>query len=459
MSEVSKHKPGSIGEMIDVALPMVVSFGCDTAMIFTDRLFLAKLGSQTMSAAMTGGLSVFMLMSFFLGLIGYTTALVAQYLGAGKKESCARSLTQAVMISLAAYPVVLALIPAAHFAFSKSGIDAVELHEQLKYFNILIFGSVFSLLRHAFSAFFTGIGRTRVVMMGAAVAMTVNMILNYIFVFGKFGCPVLGIRGAALGTVIAGACGALALLAVYLSKDISREFMVASSWGFDRKIMGKLWQYGCPGGIEMVSNLLAFTAMVFVFHSEGLVAAAATTIVFNWDMVTFIPLMGIEIGVTSLVGRYMGAQQIDVVKHVVHSGVTMGVIYGALMIAVFILMPVKLVEVFHPRIADGIFSQASPLAISMVRLVAFYVMAQALFMVFIGALRGAGDTVWAMRISVGIHWILLAVMVFLLKFWHTTVYQAWLSLVIVFMFFSASSFVRYQMGQWKNIHVIEPEMS
>ena len=93
MSSSSQHKPGSIGEMIAVALPMVVSFACDTVMIFTDRLFLSKLGSQSMSASMAGGLSVFVLMAFFLGLIGYTTALVAQYLGAGKKDGCARSLS------------------------------------------------------------------------------------------------------------------------------------------------------------------------------------------------------------------------------------------------------------------------------------------------------------------------------------------------------------------------------
>lgn len=459
MSKASKHKPGSIGEMIDVALPMVVSFGCDTAMIFTDRLFLAKLGSQSMSAAMTGGLSVFMLMSFFLGLIGYTTALVAQYLGAGKKEGCSRSLSQGIILSLVAYPFILALIPAAHYVFSKSGIDAVELTQLQKYFNILILGSVFSLLRHAFSAFFTGIGRTRVVMMGAAVAMTVNMALNYIFVFGKFGCPALGIRGAALGTVIASACGAVALLAVYLSKDISREFMVASSWGLDRKVLGKLWQYGCPGGIEMVSNLLAFTAMVFVFHSEGLVPAAATTIVFNWDMVTFVPLMGIEIGVTSLVGRYMGAQQIDVVKRVVHSGLKMGFVYGALMMAIFIFLPVELVHVFRPQVSDGIFSQAAPLAVAMVRLVALYVIAQAVLLVFIGALRGAGDTVWAMRISVGIHWLILAILVVMLKIGHSPVYHAWVALVVVFMAFSIAPFVRYRMGKWKTIRVIEPEIN
>lgn len=72
--------------MLAIALPMVVSQACDTIMIFTDRLFLAKLGPHLMSAAMGGGLTCFMMMSFFIGLTGYSTALVAQYFGAKKKQ-------------------------------------------------------------------------------------------------------------------------------------------------------------------------------------------------------------------------------------------------------------------------------------------------------------------------------------------------------------------------------------
>lgn len=440
--------------MVAVALPMVVSFGCETAMIFTDRLFLAQLGSQTMSAAMAGGLSVFVLMSFFFGLISYTTALVAQYFGAGEKDHCARALSQAVIVAVLAYPAMLALIPVAQWVFLKSGIDAVQLKEQGKYFNILIFGSLFNLARHAFSSFFTGIGRTRVVMAAAALALSVNVILNYIFIFGKCGVPALGIQGAAFGTVLASACATTFLLFKYFSVRVNKEFAVASHCVFDRAVMAKLWRYGCPGGFEMVLNLIAFTAMVFVLQSQGTVAAAATTIVFNWDMVTYVPLLGIEVGVMSLVGRYMGAQNIAVVKRVVVSGLKMGMVYSLFMVVLFGLFPVLLVEMFKPPVSDGIFADAQPLAVAMVKLVALYVSAQAVLMVFIGALRGAGDTVWAMRISVGIHWILLLVLVVMLHLGQSSVYQAWFALIAVFMGLAVLPYLRYRTGEWKKIRVI-----
>ena len=77
---------------------------CETVLIFTDRLFLSRLGSVPMSAAMAGGLTSFMLMTFFIGLTGYATALVAQYLGAGRKGHCELVLSQAVFLSFLATP-------------------------------------------------------------------------------------------------------------------------------------------------------------------------------------------------------------------------------------------------------------------------------------------------------------------------------------------------------------------
>ena len=73
--------------MIALALPMVVSQACDTVMIFTDRLFLSRLSPELMNAAMGGGLTAFMMMTFFLGLTGYATALVAQYFGREGKNT------------------------------------------------------------------------------------------------------------------------------------------------------------------------------------------------------------------------------------------------------------------------------------------------------------------------------------------------------------------------------------
>lgn len=449
--------PGGIGQMVGIALPMVASSACETAMTFTDRLFLSRLGPEYMSAAMGGGLSVFLMMTFFLGLTGYTTALAAQYLGRRQHRHCALTVTQAVLIALAAYPVILAARPLAHLFFEAMGIPADQLVPQRMYFDILIYGTLIGLLRNCLSCFFSGIGRTRVVMVAALAAMVVNIGANYVLIFGKLGLPALGIRGAALGTIAGSLCALAVLAAVYLRADNRRSFQVAQSIRVDKQVMAKLCRFGYPAGLEFFLNLLAFTIMIFLFQSQGVVTAAAVTIVFNWDMVAFVPLVGINIGITSLVGRFMGAGLPDTAHRATLSGLKLAWMYSACTFIAFAVFPGYLVGIFQPAQTEGVFAEVYPLAVSMLRLAALYVFADAMFLVFSGALRGAGDTFWAMCISVVFHWLLVVLLWVLLRVLGTSPLPAWLTLCLVFMMFSFAFYLRYHGGKWRTLRIVEPE--
>lgn len=105
------YAPGGIREMLAIAVPMVVSHACDTFMTFTDRMFLSRLGPEIMNAAIGGGMMSMIMISFFMGLISYSTALVAQYLGAGRKNTCPLVTTQAFIFVLFAYGLILLLKP------------------------------------------------------------------------------------------------------------------------------------------------------------------------------------------------------------------------------------------------------------------------------------------------------------------------------------------------------------
>jgi len=94
----------------------------------------------------------------------------------------------------------------------------------------------------------------------------------------------------------------------------------------------------------------------------------------------------------------------------------------------------------------------------MLRLASLYVMADALFLVFGGALRGAGDTFWAMCISVTFHWVLVAVLFTLLRIFSVSAFAAWFMLCIIFMMFSCVIYLRYRSGKWRSLRVVEPEV-
>jgi len=449
--------PGGIWEMVALALPMVVSHACDTIMIFTDRLFLARLGTQEMNAAMGGGLTSFMMMSLFLGLIGYATALVAQYFGAGKKGQSALVITQAGIIALFAYPFIVLCRPLGWKLFEIFGIDPGQLVLQKIYFDILVWASILGLLRCALSSFFCGIGKTRIVMQASCAAMVINVVLNYILIYGKLGCPPLGIRGAAYGTIIGSLCGLLILLKAYFNHKNRKEYQTHRAFYFDAEIMKKLLRFGYPAGLEMFLNILAFNLMVMIFYSCGPATATAATIVFNWDMVSFVPLIGVEIGVTSLVGRYMGANRPDIAERAVGSGLKLGLVYSSILLVLFVGFPEILVNFFKPTNATDVFAQAFPVAVFMVRFACVYVLIEAMMIAFIGALRGAGDSFWAMALSVGLHWTLVPMLYVLMKVFGFSAQAGWMVLIATFFIFSFFIYLRYKSGYWKTIKMVHAE--
>jgi len=447
--------PGGIREILPIAFPMMVSSACDTVMIFTNRLFLARIDSIQMSAAMGGGVSFFLLLTFFIGLTGYSSALVAQYLGAGEDRKCAVVITQAVIISVIAYPLLLLGIPWANNLFALSGISPEQLAYQKTYFNIMASFCIFSLLRNVLSCFFSGIGRTQFVMFAAFTAMIVNAGFNYIMIFGKLGFPAMGIAGAAYGTTLANMVALGILLLAYFSRFSRYQFHIRQSFRFDRVVMKKLFRYGLPAGIEIFFNFSAFAVMVTLFHATSPSVAVAATILFNWDLVSVVPLIGLGIGVTSLVGRHMGAKRPDLAKRSALSGVKSAWIYSICLWGMFFFFPSFLVDIFQPSHADPVFTNARPIAIQMTRLVSVYVLLDAVIITLAGALRGAGDTVFTMITFVFINWLMVIVVYILLRVFDLGAVISWTGAIGTLMLLAVILIFRFKNGKWQNMNVLQ----
>ncbi len=451
------NEPGGIREVLILALPMIISTACDGVMTFTDRLFLARVGSEQMNAAMGGGVTLQMLMFFFVGLTGYATALVAQYFGAGEKHNASKAAYQAILVTILAWPVILLLKPLAVSFFEFMHIPASQANYQIQYLNILAWGGLFGMLRYTLGCYFTGIGKTKIVMSATLVAMLVNVVLDYILIFGKLGFPAMEIQGAAIATVSGSFVAMVILLWAYLRKANRDEFHIMESFRFNKVIMKKLIYYGSPAGLELFLNFLAFSTMIALFHSHGDVVATATTIMFNWDLVSFIPLLVIEIAVTSLAGRYMGAGKPELAHRSAVSAVKTGLFYSIIILALFVFIPEGLVNVFHPEKMTLVFEEAAPIAVEMIRIAALYVLVEAVMVALVGALRGAGDTHFTMMVSVLSHWLFIPILYLALNVLNLSVPFGWFLLVLAFLLFSTILIFRFRSGKWKTIKVIHSE--
>jgi multidrug resistance protein, MATE family len=384
---------------------MVVSQGAFAVMVFTDRLFMSYIDAAHIAAALGGGVAAFFCFSLFMGLITYGNAMVAQYFGAGQFAKCSLVATQGVLIALCSAPLLLLMAFFGGKAFALIGHDSAQVPLEQIYFSILMAGSVFTLLKACLACYFSGIGRTRVVMVADLLACSLNVPLSWALIFGKFGCPQMGIAGAALGTVAATVFAIGVFLLFYLAKDRQRQFHVAQSLRLDRAIMRRYLRLGMPSGLESFMNISSFNLFLLLFQSYGVVQGAAMAIVFNWDMLSFIPMIGLNIGVMSLIGRFVGAGNMERANQVISSGFIAALGYSGLLAILFLVFRESLVGVFETQ--DGHFVAIKELASHMMIGLTTYMLADATILIAGGALRGAGDTRWIMITSICVHWLML----------------------------------------------------
>ena len=173
--------------------------------------------------------------------------------------------------------------------------------------------------------------------------------------------------------------------------------------------MRRYLRLGIPSGLELFIGIGTFNVFLLLFQSYGVSEGAAMAIVFNWDMLSFVPLMGLNIAVMSLTGRCVGANDMARSSEVIGSGFLIGVSYSGTLGLLFILFREPLLQVFATPGVDfsPILAIGAPMMVGM----ATYVIADSLILVCSGVLRGAGDTRWLMITSVAIHIAMLIVQI------------------------------------------------
>jgi MATE family multidrug resistance protein len=427
---------------------MVVSQGSFAVMVFTDRWFMSHLDAAHIAAAMGGGVASAFCLSLFMGLITYANALVAQYFGAGELAKCPRVVTQGLILATGCIPF---LMLAGYFGgrvFSFMGHDPVQVPLERIYFQVLMTASFFNLVKACLACYFVGIGRTRIVMIVDVLAVLINIALSWMFIFGKFGLPAMGIAGAALGTVVATLFGVGLFLAFYLSPWHRRQFDVAQSLRFDRGIMRRYLRLGVPAGVESFLNMATFNLFLLMFQSYGVVAGAAMAIVFNWDMLSFIPLVGMNISVMSLIGRFVGMGDMGRANQVISSGFILSLAYAGVLVAVFLVFRMDLVNVF--RTPGPEFDAIAELAGKMMIGLCTYMLADALIAVAGGALRGAGDTRWVMLTSISLHWLMVVAQYYVVVVLKLEPLVSWWILVGMILSVALAYMWRLLGGRWRH---------
>ena len=443
-------------EVAGVCVPLVMGTAATTVMEFTDRVFLANYSLDAIAAAMPSGIAAFLLLTFFGGVAAYLSVFIAQYQGAGANWRIGAALWQGLYFSLASgcilavFSLFMAapLFSLANHPHPIQGLEAV-------YFKILCLGSVFHIGVNALSAFFTGRGVTRPVMVITVLGMALNIPLDYSLINGIWIFPELGIAGAAIATVTSWALMAVLFSLLTFTAANEKDFSVISSRRLDADLLKRMIKYGIPGSMQFCLDIFAFTFFIFMVGRIGTLELATTSIVMSISSIAFMPAMGFSQGISTLVGQALGRGNPDEARYATFSAIHFLLLYTLLVDLAFILAPERAMTLFMVKHQAAEQSAAiMEMGCGLLQIVAVYLFMDAMYMSFVGVLKGAGDTRFVMW-SIGVAGLCVMVVPLYvgIHFLHGGVVYAWMCvLAFITSLFSLSCY-RYRQGKWKDMRV------
>lgn len=445
--------------MLVLAYPLILSQMSFTVQVFVDRLFLTWYSREAVAGAVMGLIATWSVIGVFLGTGEYLTTFVAQYFGAGRRERIGPVMWQGVYFSMAAGLFAAALGPLAGPVFELAGHEPVVRGYETTTARIFLSGAFPIVLMATLSTFFAGRGRTKVVLSVNFLATLLNATLDYLWIFGHAGFARRGVAGAAWATVTSQAVGAAVYLALMLRPRHRAEFRTLAARP-EPRLLARFLRFGLPTGLQYALELLAFAIFLVIVGRIGTDALAASGIAFNLNMIVFMPLLGLGVGVSSLVGRHLGGDRPDRARRTTWSGFWMGLAYMSLCGAVYVLAPRLLLAPYAAGADPATFGQVARIATVLLRFVALYSIFDTMNVVFASGLRGAGDTAYPLAASVALSWVVMLVPSYLLcVVGGAGIYTAWATASAYVAVLGLMMMSRFRAGRWTSLRVMEPQMA
>lgn len=451
-------------DVLQIAIPLVISTMSYTVMQFCDRLFLTWHNELDIAAVVPAGVLSWTVMSLPLGVTMYATTFVAQYFGAGANNRIGSVIWQTIWIGLMTMPffVFTGWFGESMFAAFKHSDELIW--RESSYFWILSFGSAGSVINAGLGAFWTGRGDTMTVMYVNVFGSMLNVLLDYPMIFGMtlplgFSLAERGIAGAALATSFSIWATTAIFMLLFLQNKYRQEFDTLNCCSWDWSILKRILRYGLPNGFQYFIEGGAITVFVLIIAQISDRASAATALAFSVNMIVFVPVIGLSFAITTLVGQQIGEGNPELASRATWTGLWIGLLYSALFAVLYVAVP----EMFLGLHSAGSekFESTSELATYLLAFVGFYCLFDTVQIIFVAAIKGAGDTLFVVGFTI------FSSILFLLAGFSVSsaVYEEdaqllswWICLTGWILLLSLAYFGRFIQGRWKSMKVIEPEL-
>ena len=442
----------SLKYMLKLAAPMVVTTVSFTIMQFVDRYMVSRLGTEALAAILPAGFASFLPSGFAIGAIASLSTFVSQSLGRGDKKSCSNYFWQTLYMGLAYFLLVATILwPVAPWIFKIMGQPAAVAEMEVIYFRIILYAHVLAVINWSANQFFMGIHRPTITMCASLCGQIVNVGANYILIFGKLGMPAMGIAGAGWGTFIGIAVGAIINMTVFLSHGINMTFRTRRATYLDFRKMYDLLKVGLPAGFGLMVNVAFWGMLLFGLVGRfGTEALAATSAVLSYTSLSVMPVVGIGTALAAAVGKTIGAGKKELATRQTHACLKVALVYMGLVGIIFFISRVALMEFWSPD------EEVIKIGANILICAAIYQVFHATRVIYAGALRGAGDTLWLAIVSAAGAAILgLGGLVIIILSVELGALGPWIVATISIIAVGLANYWRFKSNKWMKIDLFK----
>lgn len=448
-----------MAELFRISLPLMISSGSQSLMNAADRMVLAGCSQDALAAVTPASMMHWTVVCVPLGTVLYANTFVSQYEGADRRDRMMASLWQAIWIAISTGLLLVSVLPLTRHLLALAGHPADVAELEAQYFNTLGVGNPIMLTATALSCYFNGQRRTTVVMIISMMAVGMNFVLACLLVYGYGPIPAMGMRGAALATVLA-RCAEVITYAGLIASDASRRRLPFwSSWKPDFGLLKQFIRFGVPSGLHYFVDYSGFAAFLMILGTISSESLAATNLAFSVNGLIFVPLLGFGTAIQTLVGHHLGSGHPEIARRTTRNAAIMGLIWTGTTGLILLLIPnlaLQPFSLFADESQKVSMATVSTTASMLLNFVAIYSIFDALAVVYSSALRGAGDTVFPMMITLLFSWCVMVLPAWLIvNFTEPTLQKLWLTTTANIVLTGLCMFGRYKAGAWARIRMIQ----
>ena len=395
---------------LKLATPVILGMLGHTFVSFIDNVMVGQLGSAELAAVSLGNSFIFVAMSIGIGFSTAITPLVAEADSEVNfqkgKSSFKHGLFLCIVLGLMLFGLILLIKPLLYLMKQPEEVVALA----IPYLDLVAFSLVPLIIFQAFKQFSDGLSMTKFPMYATILANVVNIGLNYVLIFGKFGFPQMGIVGAAIGTLTSRFIMLFFLWWLLTKKEKSRAYVTRIKlFVLNNKMLKKILNLGFPSAMQMFFEVAIFTAAIWLSGLLGKNPQAANQIALNLSTMTFMVAMGLSVAAMIRVGNQKGLQNFKELRRIAISIFLLGLGLAALFALFFLAFHKQLPKLYvdfdnAEKLIDN--CEVVVIAAKLLLAAAIFQLSDSIQVTVLGALRGLQDVKIPTLITFVSYWLI-----------------------------------------------------